>query len=141
MPAPTIYYIRHGETEWNATGRLQGTQDVPLNELGRKQAAHAGNVLAGRFKRDGRDKRDLAYVASPLGRARSTMDFVRQMLGLPAGGYALDDRPREIGYGGWGGPTLAQMPAKDPEPYPPRPTQKRTMSSPGGAAYASGQLP
>ena len=86
MPAPTIYYIRHGETAWNATGRLQGTQDVPLNELGRKQAAHAGNVLAGLFERDCRDKRDLAYVASPLGRARSTMDFVREMLGLPAGG-------------------------------------------------------
>ncbi|MDU6239788.1 MAG: histidine phosphatase family protein, partial [Bradyrhizobium sp.] len=29
MPRPTIYYIRHGETEWNALGRLQGTQDIP----------------------------------------------------------------------------------------------------------------
>src|ERR1043166_5119105 len=54
MPAPTIYYIRHGETEWNATGRLQGTLDIPLNELGRKQASHAGNVLASLFVRDGR---------------------------------------------------------------------------------------
>ena len=46
MPAPVIYYIRHGETSWNAEGRLQGAQDIPLNDLGRKQAAHAGNVLA-----------------------------------------------------------------------------------------------
>ena len=37
--AATIYYIRHGETSWNAEGRLQGTLDIPLNELGRKQAA------------------------------------------------------------------------------------------------------
>lgn len=99
MPAPTIYYIRHGETAWNAEGRLQGTQDIPLNALGRKQAAQAGDILAGLVARDGRDKRDLVYVASPLGRARSTMDFVREALGLPAGEYALDDRLREIGYG------------------------------------------
>ncbi len=35
MPAPTIYYIRHGETAWNAEGRLQGAQDTSLNDLGR----------------------------------------------------------------------------------------------------------
>ncbi|WP_197423347.1 histidine phosphatase family protein, partial [Bradyrhizobium valentinum] len=41
MPSPVIYYIRHGETSWNAEGRLQGAQDIPLNDLGRRQAAHA----------------------------------------------------------------------------------------------------
>ena len=140
MPAPTIYYIRHGETEWNATGRLQGTQDVPLNELGRRQAATAGNILADLFARAGRDRRDLAYVASPLGRARSTMDFVREVLGLPAGEYALDDRLREIGYGEWEGSTLAEMQAKDPEFYAKRLTEKWTISSPGGETYAAVQL-
>lgn len=140
MPAPVIYYIRHGETEWNATGRLQGTQDIPLNALGRKQAAHAGNVLAGLLARDGRDRADLAYVASPLGRARSTMDFVREVLGLPAGDYSLDDRLREIGYGEWEGSTLAEMEARDPAFYARRLTEKWTMSSPGGETYASVQL-
>src|ERR1700754_2516381 len=140
MPAPTIYYIRHGATAWNATGRLQGTQDIPLNELGRRQAAHAGNVLAGLFARDGRARGDLAYVASPLGRARSTMDFVREVLGLPGGEYALDDRLREIGYGEWEGFTLAEMQAKDPAFYARRLTEKWTMSSPGGEAYVSVQL-
>jgi broad specificity phosphatase PhoE len=140
MPAPTIYYIRHGETAWNAEGRLQGTQDIPLNELGRRQAAQAGNILADLFAREARDKRDLAYVASPLGRARSTMDFVRKVLGLPAGEYGLDDRLREIGYGEWEGSTLAEMQARDPEFYERRLTQKWTMSSPGGETYASVQL-
>ena len=32
---PTVYYIRHGETAWNAEGRFQGTRDIPINELGR----------------------------------------------------------------------------------------------------------
>jgi probable phosphoglycerate mutase len=140
MPAPTIYYIRHGETSWNAEGRLQGTRDIALNALGRQQATHAGNVLAGLFVRDGRDKNELAYVASPLGRARSTMDFVREILALPAGEYAIDDRLREIGYGEWEGSTLAEMQAKDPEFYARRLTQKWTMSSPGGETYAAVQL-
>lgn len=140
MTAPTIYYIRHGETAWNAEGRLQGTRDIPLNELGRQQATQAGNILASLFARDGRDRRDLAYVASPLGRARSTMDFVRDVLGLPAGEYTLDDRLREIGYGEWEGSTLAEMQAKDPELYAKRLTQKWTMSSPGGETYAAVQL-
>jgi probable phosphoglycerate mutase len=140
MPAPTIYYIRHGETAWNAEGRLQGTQDVPLNDLGRRQAARAGNILADLFARDRRDKASLAFVASPLGRARSTMDFVREVLKLPPGGYALDDRLREIGYGRWEGSTLAEMQAQDPELFARRQAEKWTMSPPGGETYASVQL-
>src|SRR5262245_23912777 len=140
MPAPSIYYIRHGETSWNAEGRLQGTLDVPLNELGRKQAVHAGNILGELLVRDGRDKHTIPFVASPLGRARTTMDLVRKMLDLSPGGYAIDDRLREIGYGEWEGSTLPEVRAKDPELYARRLTQKWTMSAPGGESYASVQL-
>jgi broad specificity phosphatase PhoE len=140
MPVPTIYYIRHGETSWNAEGRLQGTQDVPLNDLGRTQAAKAGGILADLFARDGRDKAQLAFVASPLGRARTTMDLVREVLDLPLDGYAIDDRLREIGYGRWEGSTLAEMQAQDPELFAQRQTEKWTMSPPGGETYAAVQL-
>jgi broad specificity phosphatase PhoE len=67
---PTIYYIRHGETDWNANGRLQGAQDVPLNDLGRSQSVHAGHILADLFARERRDARSLKFVASPLGAGR-----------------------------------------------------------------------
>src|SRR5947209_3784890 len=140
MPAPTIYYIRHGETSWNAEGRLQGTLDIPLNELGRKQAVHSGNILADLFARHGRDKKELPFVSSPLGRARTTMDLVRKTLELPGDGYAIDDRLREIGYGRWEGATLAEMQAKDPELFAKRQTAKWTMSPPGGETYAAVQV-
>jgi broad specificity phosphatase PhoE len=139
MPAPTIYYIRHGETDWNAQGRLQGAQDVPLNDLGRKQAAHAGNILADLFARDGRDKTSLAFVASPLGRARSTMELVRGTLRLPRENYAIDDRLREIGYGHWEGSTLAEMQATDPDLFAKRQAEKWTVSPPGGESYVEVQ--
>jgi probable phosphoglycerate mutase len=132
--------MRHGETAWNAEGRFQGMQDIPLNELGRRQAANAGRILADLFLRDCRDKNDLAYVASPLGRARSTMDFVREVLGLPAGDYALDDRLREIGYGDWEGSTLAEMQLKDPALFARRQIEKWTLSAPGGETYAAVQI-
>ena len=139
MPAPVIYYIRHGETSWNAEGRLQGTQDIPLNDLGRRQAAHAGNVLADLFAREGRDKSALPFVASPLGRARTTMELVRSALKLPPEKYALDDRLREIGYGEWEGSTLPEMQVRDPQLYARRQTEKWTVSPPGGESYVEVQ--
>jgi probable phosphoglycerate mutase len=140
MALPTIYYIRHGETEWNAEGRLQGAQDIPLNDLGRKQAAHAGAILAGLFAHDGQSEASIAFVASPLGRARSTMEVVRGTLGLPPRDYSVDDRLREIGYGHWEGSTLNEMQASDPEVFARRQADKWTVSPPGGESYASVQL-
>jgi probable phosphoglycerate mutase len=140
MPVPTIYFLRHGETEWNALGRLQGTLDIPLNARGRGQAVHAAGVLAELFVRDGRDKAALPYVSSPLGRARSTMELVRGRLGLPPADYALDDRLREIGYGVWEGKTLLESEASDPEVYARRLLDKWTVAPAGGETYASVQV-
>jgi len=139
MSAPVIYYIRHGETSWNAQGRLQGVQDIPLNDLGRTQAAHAGNILADLFARDSRDKSQLAFVASPLIRTRATMELVRTELKLPRDGYTLDDRLREIGYGMWEGSTLPEMQLRDPGLYAKRQTEKWTVSPPGGESYVEVQ--
>jgi broad specificity phosphatase PhoE len=136
---PTIYYIRHGETDWNAQGRLQGALDIPLNELGRQQAATAGGILAGLLARDGRNQTSLAFVASPLSRARATMELVRGALKLPPLDYTIDDRLREIGYGDWEGSTLAQMQSIDPDLFAARERDKWTVSPPGGESYVSVQ--
>ena len=136
---PTIYYIRHGETEWNALGRLQGVQDIPLNELGRRQSVRAGHILADLFERDGRNAASTGFVASPLGRARQTMDLVRAVLKLPLSAYAIDDRLREIGYGAWEGSTLPEMQAKDPDLFARRQADKWTVAPSGGESYVSVQ--
>jgi probable phosphoglycerate mutase len=137
---PTIYYIRHGETQWNAEGRLQGAQDILLNDLGRKQAAGAGHILGDLLARDGRSAMSLPFVASPLGRARATMELARGTLKLPPGDYAIDDRLREIGYGEWEGSTLAQAQAADPELFARRQASKWTVAPTGGESYVAVQV-
>jgi broad specificity phosphatase PhoE len=139
MSAPTIYFLRHGETEWNALGRLQGIKDVPLNARGRGQAVQAARILADLFARDGKDRTALPYVSSPLGRARQTMELVRGTLELPVADYGLDDRLREIGYGVWEGLTLAESEACDPDVYARRLADKWTVAPAGGETYVAVQ--
>jgi probable phosphoglycerate mutase len=139
MATPVIYYIRHGETAWNAAGRLQGAQDTALNDLGRKQAAQAGRILSDLLARDGRDRSELPYVSSPLLRARTTMELMRGALELPLAQYATDDRLREIGYGKWEGFTLAEMQAADPVFFARRLVDKWRVAPEGGETYEAVQ--
>jgi probable phosphoglycerate mutase len=137
MPAPTIYYIRHGETAWNAEGRFQGSQDIPLNDLGRTQAVAAGGILADLLARDGREASSMPFVASPLGRARLTMELMRGTLKLPPDHYAIDGRLREIGYGQWEGLTLPEMKLHDAATFASRDQDKWGVAAPSGESYAS----
>src|SRR6185503_9842367 len=84
-----LYYVRHGETDWNRDQRYQGQKDIPLNATGRSQAARNGKVLAGAL---GERATGLDYVASPLERACETMQIVRRELGLPPDAFRTDDR-------------------------------------------------
>jgi broad specificity phosphatase PhoE len=137
MPGPTIYYIRHGETGWNAEGRFQGSKDIPLNELGRVQAVAAGEILARLLAQEGREAALLPYVASPLGRARMTMELARGALQLPPADYSVDDRLREIGYGQWEGLTLPEMQLNDAATFALRQVDKWSIAAPSGESYAS----
>lgn len=107
---PTIYFVRHGQTDWNAEGRLQGQRDVDLNAEGLRQAATA----AARLREVAGAALDAAdYVASPLARTRRTMEALRSHLGLDPGDYRLDDRLKEIGFGDWEGSTWSEIRQRD----------------------------
>jgi probable phosphoglycerate mutase len=134
---PTIYFIRHGETDWNASGRFQGTQEIPLNDKGRVQAVAAGGILATLLAGEGREAVKLDYVASPLGRARVTMELVRGVLQLPPEDFTVDERIREIRYGDWEGFTLSQMENSDPQIYAARLADRWSVAPLGGESYAS----
>ena len=137
MPVPKIYYIRHGETAWNAQGRFQGTQDIPLNDLGRSQAMAAGAILGDLLAGDGHEPSALPFVASPLGRARMTMELVRDTIKLPPADYSVDGRLREIGYGQWEGLTLGEMKLNDAATFARRDVDKWDVAAPSGESYAS----
>lgn len=134
-PRPTVYYIRHGETDWNVQGRLQGRRDVPLNERGRQQSRRCGDILRDLFARDNRDPATLDYVSSPLGRACETMALLRPALGLPVDGYRLDPRLAEIAFGDWEGFTIAQLHTRDPRRIAQREHDKWHFLPPGGESY------
>jgi len=134
-PRPTIYYIRHGQTAWNVTGRLQGRHDEPLNARGHEQARHCGKILRDLFAREGISPAGLNYISSPLVRARETMTLLRPVLGLPAEGYEADERLAEISFGEWEGFTIAQLHERDPARIAQREHDKWNFVPPGGESY------
>ena len=86
-----LIFIRHGETNWNAQGRLQGQHDIPLNGRGRDQAANAGREARKYIAREGLT--DLRFVASPLSRTRDTMEIARGSMGLDPKAYSIRTAP------------------------------------------------
>lgn len=132
---PILYYLRHGETDWNAEGRLQGQRDIALNALGRRQAAACGKILRDLFARQGRAPQDLDYVSSPLIRARATMELAREALGLDPSGYATDPRLAEMSFGRWEGRTYADLREAERPALAARERDKWRFAPPEGESY------
>lgn len=100
----TLAFIRHGQTDWNRDGRIQGSSDVPLNDTGREQARAAETMLEA-WSWD-------AVVSSPLSRARETASIVAAGLGLPLGGAYPELVERD--YGPHEGSSSAEVVARWP---------------------------
>jgi probable phosphoglycerate mutase len=132
-----LLFIRHGETDYNRDGRLQGQQDIPLNPKGREQASAVGRTLR---KLVGAEIEQLeaahAFVASPLIRTRQTMELARSAMGLPPGDYALCEDLKELTFGDWESLTWAEVETRDPQGAATRAQDKWNFVPPNGESYA-----
>jgi probable phosphoglycerate mutase len=134
-PDITIYFVRHGETDWNAQSRYQGQHDIPMNDTGRAQARRNGAALRAALP-DPLPRADaLAFVASPMLRTRETMALLRAELGMGMDGVAFDDRLREMHYGHWEGQLAADLPQIDPDGVAARARDWWTWRPRGGESY------
>jgi broad specificity phosphatase PhoE len=134
---PRLYFIRHGETDWNRAGRLQGATEVPLNGRGRKQAkAVAAHLKALVSAAGGPELAALPFHASPMQRTCQTIDILREALALEAGGYAIEPRLREISFGIWEGRDWPEIRRRDPIGYRDRDADRWHFAPPGGESYS-----
>lgn len=108
--ASLIYFIRHGQTDWNAEGRLQGQADRDLTPLGERQAAGNGRKLLAIVP----EAATFDFVASPMLRTRHTMELMRGAMGLDPAGYRTDTRLVELSFGDWQGFTFAELERSSP---------------------------
>ena len=121
----TLYFIRHGETEWNAERRMQGQWESDLTPRGRRQAARNAATV----KNLGVDR----IYASPLRRARDSAQFLSDETGLP---LAFDDRLMEWRAGEWSGNLYKDVMERWPEEWAAWQADQWTYRPPGAENFA-----
>lgn len=100
-----VFFVRHGETDWNLAGRYQGRADIALCAAGRERARQIGKRM--------RDANISLILSSPLLRAERTAGLIKAHLGLVR--TAVDSRLTEIDFGDWQGRTQQEIKERWPE--------------------------
>jgi probable phosphoglycerate mutase len=131
-PNPPIFFVRHGETDWNRERRIQGQIDIPLNDLGHQQSAAIARGL-----RELAGAAPLArFIVSPLTRARQTMGYVAREFGIAEAQVQAEAAVTELAFGIWEGKTFAEL--KTHPSYPKSPEARFVWRPPEGESYADG---
>ena len=116
---PPLYFVRHGETDWNRDRRIQGRTDIPLNAAGLAQAGGIARRLGQLVEAPGA----FHFHCSPLGRARQTMAPILSGFGFPEDHAQYDERLIERAFGAHDGQTWRDLfaagidPDRDPASY------------------------
>jgi len=97
-----IYIVRHGQTDWNVAGRIQGLTDIPLNDVGRGQARETAKLVA-KHKFD-------RIISSDLSRARETAEIIGKHISIEV---EIDPRIREFNMGDMQGRIGKEIPEAD----------------------------
>lgn len=124
MSVTTIYIVRHGQTEWNVLGKMQGHQDSPLTELGIRQARWLGEALV-------EQPIDAIYTSSS-GRAVHTAELIRGCREIPMN---LTDNLREMNLGLWEGRTGDELKVEEPVKYQLFWEEPEVFAADGGETY------
>jgi len=119
-----LYVVRHGATDWNQSGRIQGHMDIPLNEAGRAQARLASIRLA--------VLRATALYSSDLLRAYETAQIIGRATGLEV---VQTPGLREINFGVWQGLSSLQIRERDPDVYAARRTNPYDVAPVGAETW------
>lgn len=123
--SPTLGLLRHGETEWNVLGKIQGSQDSPLTARGMRQVARWVPTL----RRYGWDR----IYASDLPRVQQTVAILNSELQLP---LHFDTGLREQDWGSWEGQTLADIKNTEEKELQRQVTRGWEFQPPGGESRA-----
>ncbi len=127
-----MYLLRHGETEWNEAGRMQGQLDSPLTPRGLLQAKAMAEALAELTAGWGRPQ----IITSPLGRCQQTAKIVAEVLGASLDTLQSDARLAEMTWGQWDGLTREEIAKIDPDSWELRQEDKWNAAPPNGESYA-----
>ncbi len=125
-----IIYVRHGETDWNKLGLIQGLVDTDLNETGHAQAKSVAAQLAQLDV----EWADYNIVVSPQRRAQQTAEYVLNALGRDMD--SVDPRVRELGFGIWESRPFWELKASPV--YPADPEGRYYWRPEGGESYEDG---
>lgn len=130
MKPNTIIFVRHGETDWNKNGLIQGSVDTDLNETGHAQAKSVAALLA----QQDLEWRDFNIVVSPQRRAQQTAEYILNALHRDLDG--VEPRVRELGFGIWEGKPFWELKAS---PVYPADSESRFFWRPqDGESYQDG---
>ena len=131
-PLPTIYFVRHGETDWNRLGLVQGSFETDLNAHGQQQAQDVARALSEKHQ----ELAGFQYVCSPQRRAQQTMGYITTALDVSMGVVKSEPRVRELGFGIWEGKPFWEL--KDSPVYPADAEGKYFWRPEGGESYEDG---
>jgi len=130
MKQPTIYLLRHGQTEWNVEGRYQGQLNSPLTSLGIEQAKQNALKLQKYLNIN-----EVKLFASPLGRARETAEIIAQECGLDVSKIIFEEDIQEVNYGIFEGQTKEYCKDVYAKEYAEREANKFTYVLEAGESY------
>jgi len=131
-----IYLVRHAETEWNFQRRKQGLDDSSLTTLGRSQAEGYADSLLSLVSVEQVSQGKVRLFHSPLGRTKTTAQYLIDALQLPADAVIEEPRLIEFDYGRWSGLTNEEIEQQYPGALKHREDDKWNYTVPGGESYA-----